>query len=406
MNPDSRLGVGRTRRRVALAVLPVLTAAAIAWTSVPSPAHPATRQTMVATTMAPPPNSVVPFGAASLGVQALNNPVDPAVGMAPTPDGNGYWVVASDGGVFSFGDARFYGSTGSITLNRPVVGMAPTPDGRGYWLVASDGGVFSFGNARFYGSTGSITLNRPVVGIASTPDGRGYWLVASDGGIFSYGDARFDGSTGNIALNKPVVGMAATPDGRGYWLVASDGGIFSFGDARFFGSTGAITLNRPVVGMAAAPGRPGLLAGGLRRWDLRLRRCPVLRVGGRVPTRRPGGGHGRLSRGGGYWLVIGSPLPLAGKVVGIDPGHNGLNGHRAPDHRSTGVERPGDRTLRHHWNRDGRRLHGSTVQLQRRHLPAGRPPGRRGPGGHDPSEQRRDRAVRHHPGGNHQRGAG
>ena len=53
--------------------------------------------------MAPPPNSVVPFGAASLGVQALTNPVDPAVGMAPTRDGNGYWVVASDGGIFSLG---------------------------------------------------------------------------------------------------------------------------------------------------------------------------------------------------------------------------------------------------------------------------------------------------------------
>jgi hypothetical protein len=36
----------------------------------------------------------------------------------------GYRLVASDGGVFSFGDASFYGSTGSIHLNQPVVGMA------------------------------------------------------------------------------------------------------------------------------------------------------------------------------------------------------------------------------------------------------------------------------------------
>jgi len=66
--------------------------------------------------------------------------------------------VASDGGIFSFGDAHFYGSTGSLVLNRPVVGMAPTPDGKGYWLIASDGGIFSFGDATFYGSTGSLTL--------------------------------------------------------------------------------------------------------------------------------------------------------------------------------------------------------------------------------------------------------
>src|ERR1700689_2573618 len=54
-----------------------------------------------------------------------------------------------------------------------------------YWLVASDGGIFSFGGAPFYGSTGSIALNKPIVGMAGTPDRAGYWLVASDGGIFS-----------------------------------------------------------------------------------------------------------------------------------------------------------------------------------------------------------------------------
>ena len=180
---------------------------------------------------------------------ALNRPV---MGMASTADGSGYWLVASDGGIFNFGDASFYGSTGGIRLNEPVVGMAATPDGHGYWLVASDGGIFNFGDASFYGSTGGIRLNEPVVGMASTPDGRGYWLVARDGGVFGFGDARFYGSTGGVRLNQPVVGMASTPDGRGYWLVARDGGVFGFGDARFYGSTGGIRLNQPVVGMAAS----------------------------------------------------------------------------------------------------------------------------------------------------------
>jgi hypothetical protein len=163
----------------------------------------------------------------------------------------GYWEVASDGGIFTFGFAGFLGSTGAIALNRPVVGMAPTADDGGYWLVASDGGIFSFGDAAFLGSTGALTLNKPIVGMAATPDGGGYWLVASDGGIFSFGDAAFHGSTGALRLNRPIVGMAATPDGGGYWLVGSDGGIFSFGDARFFGSTGSLALTRPVVGMAS-----------------------------------------------------------------------------------------------------------------------------------------------------------
>ncbi len=175
----------------------------------------------------------------------------PIVGMVPTPDGDGYWMVGSDGGVYASGDAGFFGSTGSLHLNAPVVGMAATPDGDGYWFVASDGGIFTYGDAQFYGSMGGQHLSRPIVGMATTPDGNGYWLVASDGGIFSYGDARFFGSTGSIHLNEPVVGMTPTPDGGGYWFVASDGGVFSYGDARFFGSTGSIHLNEPIVGLAS-----------------------------------------------------------------------------------------------------------------------------------------------------------
>ena len=128
------------------------------------------------------------------------------LGLTPP---QGYRLVASDGGVFSFGDAAFHGSTGALTLNAPIVGMAATPDGGGYWLVASDGGVFSFGDAAFHGSTGALVLNKPIVGIAATPDGGGYWLVASDGGVFSFGDAAFHGSAGALVLNKPIVGGAA-----------------------------------------------------------------------------------------------------------------------------------------------------------------------------------------------------
>jgi hypothetical protein len=239
----------------------------ITWTGPTAPTTSTTSTTISTTTTTTAPSGpqqgytevasdggIFAFGKApffgSTGNIKLNKPI---VGMTWTRSGKGYYLVASDGGVFAFGDAAFLGSTGNTRLNSPVVGMRVTPSGKGYYLVASDGGIFSFGDATFRGSTGAIKLNKPIVGMAVTPSGQGYWLAASDGGIFAFGDAPFLGSTGNIKLNSPVVGMAATSTGKGYWFVASDGGIFNFGDAAFFGSTGAIKLNKPIVAMIATP---------------------------------------------------------------------------------------------------------------------------------------------------------
>jgi len=185
-------------------------------------------------------------------VGMASTPYSPGVGGAPAaPAGLGYWLVASDGGVFSYGDAGYFGSAGGTPLNKPIVGIAPTPDGKGYWLVASDGGVFSYGDATFHGSTGGLKLNAPIVGIAATPDGKGYWLVGADGGVYNYGDAGLFGSAGSLKLNQPIVSISGTPDGLGYWLTAADGGVFSYGDANFYGSSGGLKLNKPVVGASA-----------------------------------------------------------------------------------------------------------------------------------------------------------
>ncbi len=245
----------------------------------------------------PPGPSIGFYG--SIGGTPL---VRPVVGMASTPDGHGYWMVASDGGIFAFGDAPFYGSIGGTPLVRPVVGMASTPDGHGYWMVASDGGIFAFGDAPFYGSIGGTPLVRPVVGMASTPDGHGYWMVASDGGIFAFGDAPFYGSTGGMPLNQPIVGMATSPGGAGYWMVASDGGIFAFGDAPFHGSTGGMPLNQPIVGMATAPGGAGywLVAsdGGIFSFG----RAHFWGSTGGLPLVAPIVGMAADGSGNGYWL--------------------------------------------------------------------------------------------------------
>jgi hypothetical protein len=77
-----------------------------------------------------------------------------------------------------FGDAISYGSP-SANLNAPVVGMTANPCGHGYWLVAADGGIFTYGDAGFFGSESGTTLAVAVVGMAATPDSHGYWLTTT-----------------------------------------------------------------------------------------------------------------------------------------------------------------------------------------------------------------------------------
>jgi hypothetical protein len=40
-------------------------------------------------------------------------------------------------------------------LTAATSGMATSLNHQGYWLVARDGGIFSYGNATFYGSMGA-----------------------------------------------------------------------------------------------------------------------------------------------------------------------------------------------------------------------------------------------------------
>ena len=154
--------------------------------------------------------------------------------MAATPDGKGYWLVAADGGIFSFGDAGFYGSTGSITLNEPIVGMAATPDGKGYWLVAADGGIFTFGDAGFYGSAGSENLPDPVVGMVASPDGGGYPMATANGVVLPFGDAKAFGGLTLEPDGHADLGHHRQQPGTGYWLLDPQAWKYSFAttDAR------------------------------------------------------------------------------------------------------------------------------------------------------------------------------
>ncbi len=160
---------------------------------------------------------------------------------------DGYWLVGSDGGIFSFGSAAFFGSTGNLTLQRPVMGISPTADRQGYWLVGSDGGIFAFGDAGFYGSlpglgfapagSGGHALAAPIVAAVPSTDDAGYFMVASDGGVFAFGDARFAGSCPGIGgCSGAAVAVMPDATGNGYWLVTATGNVYAFGDAPFLGA--------------------------------------------------------------------------------------------------------------------------------------------------------------------------
>ncbi len=179
------------------------------------------------------------------------------------PAARGYWLVGSDGGIFSFGGATFYGSMGGTPLQRPVVGITPSASRTGYWLVASDGGIFSFGSSSYYGSIPALglhpagsglpnRLNAPIVAMVPSVTGHGYFMVASDGGVFAFGDAHFAGSCPGIGgCAGKAVSVMPDATGMGYWLVTNVGAVYAFGDAAFYGSPPATTV--AVVDAVATP---------------------------------------------------------------------------------------------------------------------------------------------------------
>ena len=204
-------------------------------------------------------NSVRAFGGApDLGPASgldLNSAV---LDIAAHPGGNGYWLVSSDGGVFTFGDAQFFGSTGSLRLKAPVVGMAAagaaTATGSPRPTVACSPSATPRSTAR----SAACSLNSPILSITATPSGNGYWLTARRRWRVRLRRRRVPRFRQRLSPQRPIVAMAATPSGHGYYLLASDGGVFAFGDATFKGAAVDPTA-APSTGIAASRRRRGLL---------------------------------------------------------------------------------------------------------------------------------------------------
>jgi hypothetical protein len=86
--------------------------------------------------------------------------------------------------------------------------MTPTPTGHGYWFVASDGGIFSYGDAQYHGSTVPMHLVSPIVGMRTDHSGAGYYVVSAGGAIHRFGDAHSEPPYfANAQPDPPIVGV-------------------------------------------------------------------------------------------------------------------------------------------------------------------------------------------------------
>ena len=171
----------------------------------------------------------------------------PIVAMVPSISGQGYFMVASDGGVFAFGDARFAGSCPGIGgCSGAAVAVMPDASGGGYWLVTASGSVYTFGDAASYGSPGP--QGSVVTSAVRAPDGRGYWILFANGTVTAFGSAvGRGGPVGAVGGGNPATAIFSTADGGGYWVAAAGGSVFTYGNAPFDGDMSTAHLNSPII---------------------------------------------------------------------------------------------------------------------------------------------------------------
>jgi N-acetylmuramoyl-L-alanine amidase len=168
--------------------------------------------------------------------------------IAATPTGAGYWVLASNGAVQSFGDARILGRAPRATSATRAIRLAARPQGDGVWVLTDDGRVAGLGAAATLGGPPSGARN-PAVDLAPTRSGAGYWVLLADGSVSAHGDATSSqGLAGVGHWAAPAAAIVAV--GHGFAIGAHDGGLWSFAGAPWFGSFAG--SGATIVGLATA----------------------------------------------------------------------------------------------------------------------------------------------------------
>ena len=177
--------------------------------------------------------SAAPSGTARCArARAPYRPVD----LAATRRADGYWILASNGGVFAHGAAQWYGSLSSQSGRIVPRKIRATPTNKGYWILTANGRIYAFGDAVKAGSP--IDRGRAdVIDFAPTITGRGYWALLSGGMVMAFGDAR---KLGDLAgRRRPPTAIMAAPNGKGYYILTPDGAVTAFGKIASFGGVAA-----------------------------------------------------------------------------------------------------------------------------------------------------------------------
>ena len=190
------------------------------------------------------------------------------VSVIPSSHGTGAYVFTSIGRVIRTGTATAITDSQNREdllwiprLNSPIVDARLTTTGSGYWLLAADGGVFSFGDAHFSGAVpdypASQWISEEIVSFAPDLDGKGYVVVAKSGKAWWFDHPSrqqlpdvIEAAFGTRQLNSPIAAVTSRKCG-GYTMVATDGGVFAapLSDCGFQGSLGANPPNTPIIAL-------------------------------------------------------------------------------------------------------------------------------------------------------------
>jgi hypothetical protein len=176
-----------------------------------------------------------------------------AVSLTEMPDGAGYSILTAPGGIYSFGDARYFGNLLDHGFPGPAVSLAETPDGGGYALLNSAGAVYNFGASQYFGNLLDHGYGGTPVALAYTPAGLGYYILTAQGAIYSFGDAPYMGNLIDHGYLGQAIGLAVTKDGLGYSILTTSGALYSFGDAPYLGNLLDHGYPGPAVAVSGTP---------------------------------------------------------------------------------------------------------------------------------------------------------